>query len=196
MNTREQLEQAYEAVATEFGRTSPEAMLARVSLLSARNEAAKEAGELYLEPVRRAVSFEPNDPDPRLLRGKSTVLLLNPHFDDNDNRLVCLRWQGCAFATFSPPNDEGVARSRLGGLGLGLWPMVEAGNSPLVTYFAELTGVSQLRHFICLLKDKLFQAVATDYEVFRIEREQMRDVNQALSLIASARQESIYEAGR
>lgn len=113
------LERAVEEAEHTHGKLSKEKWAARACLLAARNDLAKESGLPYLEPVSLGFTLEPNAPDPLLIRGSRDVLLVKPHFDDEDQRRVGIVWTRCILASLTPPNDEGRAGSRLGELGLG-----------------------------------------------------------------------------
>jgi hypothetical protein len=183
MSDLDGLQQDFEAAVATYGRYSPEAAITREALLHGRNDVAKERGLLYLRPLPD-VRFAPSDPEPRLVPCESPLLVVNSHLNDPDERPVCFSWRDCALTSFSPPNDDEVASSLMGELGLGFWQAVEVGNSPFVQFLSMLTSTSDLKHYVLLLKDQLFHAVAPGYEILRIEPELLTDVDRGLALIS------------
>jgi|SRR5581483_9554560 len=185
------LAREYESTASRHGRLSAEAAEVRFALLAARNDAARERGLPYLRRVDLGVHFEPNGPDPVLLRGRHTVLVANPHFDDEDQRKVAIAWNRPALAALTPGGTEGL--HRLSELGLGWWPAAVLVNSPMLTMFTEMLATSlrpfaDLQHFVIDLRDQLFHAIAVDFEVTRVEPVKAEAIEHALdSLRADGR---------
>lgn len=71
------------------------------------------------------VVWQPNAPEAMLLADDSgqTVLAINPHPDDQDQRCVVLVWTGTHSASLADPNDETISGHRLYDKGLSevLW---------------------------------------------------------------------------
>jgi hypothetical protein len=119
------------------------------------------------------VEWEPNVPDGVLVSGGlgPTVLALNAHVDDPDQRAVVLRWDFCVAVIHGPYNDE--ARHR--------HPLVEAGLRD-VQWIGEVSDsqwlqairpaiaasvADILRHFVVLTKERTIELAARDLEVLR-----------------------------
>jgi hypothetical protein len=69
----------------------------------------------HVAAIDLGVTWEPNAPSAILLSddvGK-TVLALNRHVDDPDERCVVLIWSGTHSACLADPNDEAISGHRL-----------------------------------------------------------------------------------
>lgn len=69
----------------------------------------------HVESVDLGVTWDPNSPNAVLASGDSgvTVLAVNAHRDDRDQRCVVLAWSGTRSAAMSEPNDEALPGHRL-----------------------------------------------------------------------------------
>jgi hypothetical protein len=126
------------------------------------------------------VAWDPNAPEAILISNDSgrTVLALNPHFDDDDQRCVVLVWTGARSASLSGPNDEAISGHRLykKGLGQGLWAG-QVLDSELVRSLERANRVhprhnpsrfEHLEHHVLLLKEGVAEVVADAVSVQRI----------------------------
>lgn len=127
------------------------------------------------------VEWEPNAPEAVLLSGDhgATVLSLNAHRDDEDQRCVVLQWTGTSSACFSGPNDEAISGHRL--YGKGLKDVSWAGqvlDSKLVRGLERQNRVhphhdaarfAQLAHHVVLLKEGVVEVVARSLAVRRFD---------------------------
>ena len=124
------------------------------------------------------VCWEPNVPEAVLtVDSGRAVLVMNPHFDDADRRLVVLDWKVSVYASMGYPNDEGIHEHRLYDRGLKgvLWSGVVE-DSQLVDGLMKhrakwpegsTAGVRDLVHYIVLTKEDTIEVVAEGLTVRR-----------------------------
>jgi hypothetical protein len=136
-------------------------------------------------PFDLGTRWEPNAPDATLWQSDfNALLILLPHFDDGDQRLVVIRWEGCAGVMLSGPNDEARSGHRLYDHGLKecLWA-AEVLDSEWIRDMISVNSVhprhspdrfEALHHWIALLKENTFEVVAAS---FRVERLTAEDVS-------------------
>ncbi|HZC70883.1 MAG TPA: hypothetical protein VE442_09330 [Jatrophihabitans sp.] len=74
----------------------------------------------HVVPVDLIAGWDPNAPHAVMISADSgtTVLALDAHQDDADQRCVVLVWTGVASASMSAPNDEAISGHRLYDKGL------------------------------------------------------------------------------
>lgn len=103
----------------------------------------------HVESLDLAMVWNPNSPDAVLLTTDSgpTVLALQPHPSDADQRCVVLEWTDCHFACMSPPNEEAISGHRLWEKGLDglLWAAV-VHESELIDALERQNHVHPLHH--------------------------------------------------
>jgi hypothetical protein len=114
-------EEEFTRARSQYGRFSPNTARALNAWLEALNARAFASGNWYLREYALASKFDVDAPEPLLMRGNRTRLLLDPDPSDRDERPLCLEFEKCYGATFTPPTEELLPTSRLGGLGLGTW---------------------------------------------------------------------------
>ncbi len=133
-----------------------------------------------IESVDLGVTWEPNAPDAILLSGDfgPTVLALQGHSGDTDERCVVLAWTHCRFACMTPPNDEAIDGHRLWDKGLrdAMWVGV-VHDSELIARLERENRVHPrhsstlfegLTHYVILLKECVVEVVAGAVEVRRV----------------------------
>lgn len=135
-----------------------------------------------VQPIDLGVTWEPNAPDAAFLCDDAgrAALAQQAHFDDADQRVVVLRWDGALYATMGPPNDEVRPRHRLYDRGpkdvhwAGLvhdseltsgmremWsPTVHANDGPSPRLMPL--------HFVILSKECVVEVLADNVDVFRV----------------------------
>jgi hypothetical protein len=134
-------------------------------------------------PYDLGVTWEPNTSDPILLQHRHRALLVvDPHFDDEDQRLVVIRVQPCSGVWLGSPNDEGMSGHRLWSKGLSecLW----AGEVLESEWVEGLKDVARaaghpkynpnshdsLRHWILRFKESTAECIGDELSVLRSER--------------------------
>lgn len=116
-------------------------------------------------------TWEPNVPNEVLVQvGGRATLVLDPHFDDSDQRLVAIDFYRCMAAYLGPPNDEARFGHPLWNAGLRevLWvgeilhsswiARLEMSNRVHPEHTRE--RFAQLRHLILPLKSNTLEVVA------------------------------------
>lgn len=127
----------------------------------------------HVHPIDLRVRWEPNAPTPVFLSGSSGTaeLWLLPHFNDEDQSWIVLRWIGFRGARLMPHNDEGRHLHPL--YRHGLSEVRWAGEATDTEWLAEVsTAVALnnrplLRHFVVLTKENTIEVAATDVQVER-----------------------------
>lgn len=127
------------------------------------------------------VKWNPNAPEAILLSNGfgTTLLALNPHHDDPDQRCVVLVWAGTCSAVLAPPNDEAISGHRLYDRGLDkvLW-VGEIRDSEAIRAlevqnrwhpFHDPAHFEVLAHHIVLLKECVVEVIAEAVSVQRLE---------------------------
>ncbi len=75
--------------------------------------------EEFVTPLDLGIRWEPDANWPLLVQVVGTAyLVMAPHYDDDDRRLVILRFEHCDGAVLGSPNDEGRPGHRLWNQGL------------------------------------------------------------------------------
>jgi hypothetical protein len=128
--------------------------------------------DLFLsEPLQ----WEPNVPEAFFVSddGGRGALAQRAHPDDPDQRCVVLRWDVVHYALMSPPNDEGRRLHRLYEVGLKEldWLGVVR-DSSLVDGLRPALGrmaVFVPLHYVAVSKECVFEVLAENVDVFRIE---------------------------
>ena len=127
------------------------------------------------------VKWDPNAPEALLLSNDfgKTLLALNPHPDDSDQRCVVLVWSGAHSACLADPNDEAISGHRLYGSGLSnlLWAGVVSDSETIralekqnrVHPFHDPSRFDDLTHHVVLLKECVVEVVAMAVAVSRFE---------------------------
>jgi hypothetical protein len=138
-------------------------------------------------PVDLGTRWEPNAPDAKIWQSDGVALLiLLPHFDDRDQRLVAIRWTACAGVMVSGPNDEARNGHRLYAKGLRecLWA-AEVRDSAWIVELARINSVhplhrpdrfDRLHHWILLIKESTVEVVADSVRVERLTAEEVRSL--------------------
>lgn len=131
-------------------------------------------------PWELAVSWEPNAPGAVLITSDygRTLLALNAHLDDADQRCVVLVWQS-VWASIGQPNDEARGGHRLYGVGLAevLWGgYVE--HSSLIADLARQDNVAfpgqgyrspaTLTHSVVAMKEGVVEVIGAKPRVTRV----------------------------
>lgn len=135
----------------------------------------------HVEALDLGMVWDPNCPDAILLARDTgqTVLALQAHPDDADQRCVVLVWTGCRFACMIPPNDEAISAHRLWDKGLSglLWAGL-VHESALVGELERQNSVHPLHgsslfqgltHHFLPLKECVVEVVARDVTARRVE---------------------------
>ena len=130
-------------------------------------------------PVDLGVRWAPNTSNPLLVQHSiQGTLVVGPHFDDADQRLVVIRIDGCWGVWLGPPNDEGRASHPLWDKGLSscLWAG-EVLHSRRIAGAGGLAGVSAItprpRHWILLFKENTAECVGDAIRVDRVNRDEL-----------------------
>lgn len=117
------------------------------------------------------VSWEPNVPHAVVVSNDTgrACLVIEPHFDDEDQRKVVLVWTGCQAVRTSPCNDEARHLHPLYQRGLRDLPWLgEVENSQWLASNASLVTEPARRHFVVPLKECLVEVLADDLLVQRL----------------------------
>jgi hypothetical protein len=127
------------------------------------------------------VIWDPNAPEAILLANDfgRTVLALNPHLDDLDQRCVVIVWTGTRSARLSAPNDEAISGHRLWRKGLEgtLWAG-QVSHSHAIRDLERQNRVhprhdpsryQNLAHHVLLLKERVAEIVAEAVSTRRCE---------------------------
>jgi hypothetical protein len=129
--------------------------------------------------VKLRAMWDPGAPDAVLVTMDfgPTVLALEAHPDDPDQRCVVLHWLGVQAAVMEPPNDEALAGHRL--YDRGLAKVDWCGEVVHSAWIADLIRRNEvhdrhspalfdgLRHYIVPLKESVVEVVATSVAVHR-----------------------------
>lgn len=132
------------------------------------------------------VRWSPNAPDAILVcADRRACLAVEPHDDDQDERMVVLVWDRCMAAKMSPPNDEARHRHRLYDKGLGdvLWVGEVIASEWHAALAPMVYDAASIRHFVVVLKEGCVEALAVD---LRVERRTGTPAEAALAALASA----------
>lgn len=134
-----------------------------------------------VRPLDLGVEWEPNAPNAVLLFTDvgPSVLALEAHPNDPDERCVVVKWTGCRYASMTPPNDEAISGHRLWKKGLQdrLWSGV-VHDSELISGLERQNRVhpmhnaslfEDLTHYVLLLKECVVEVVARDLVVTRVD---------------------------
>ncbi len=126
------------------------------------------------------VEWDPNVPEAVMLAGDEgeTVLALNPHVDDDDQRAVVLCWRSSSYQLMSSPNDEAISGHRLYDRGLKdvRWAG-EVHGSELISALERQNSVHSrhdpaqfvgLVHHVVLTKESTVEVVAGSVTVKRL----------------------------
>jgi hypothetical protein len=172
------LEAAVEQASRDHGWSSPQREVASARLLEAALADARRRGDEYATELDLGVEWEPNGDDARLIQTNGQALLiLDPHFADDDQRLVIFEWVWCSGAVLSGPNDEARSGHRLWRYGLVHcdWA-AEVHNSRWIAQLEQQNRVHDrhdpsnfevLRHFVLLLKEDTFEVIAEEFRLHR-----------------------------
>jgi hypothetical protein len=103
-------------------------------------------------------------------RDGGALLVLMPHSDDADRRLVVLVWAPCAAARVGPPDAAARSEHRLFSRGLSesAW-VAEVRESSWIADLERDASAGGLRHFIVLMNEETIEVAAPDIVVHRIE---------------------------
>lgn len=123
-------------------------------------------------------TWQPNAPEALFLQlGQSAFVVLHAHCADSDTRDVVLVFEGFKSAVVGGPNDEAHHGHRLweSGLSKCLWAGEVFASSYIdaleqsnrVHPYHNAARFAELRHFILLLKEGIFECVARDVLVRR-----------------------------
>ena len=131
-------------------------------------------------PVEVGVRWDPNTEHAVLASWESGVarLRMRAHFDDPDQRVVVLVWEGVYSTRMEGPNDEAGGGHRLYGIGLRevQW-MGEVLDSELIAELEMRNRVHErhdpnrfagYRHWVVALKGKTVEVVARSLEATRL----------------------------
>ena len=171
------LAEELESLRAEHGALSREWIEGQERLLGAVNDRAEAHGEMFVRPVKLKHRFSPNDPAILLVDRPGVSLYLEPWIDDPGQGPIRFTFDSCDAATFSPPNDENLRLSPLDALGFGWWPCITVGNSPWVRLFPW----HAVDHYVFLLKDHCFHALAKGFVESRVDKADFATVQNALA---------------
>ena len=131
--------------------------------------------------VDLGATWQPSVPDAVLIAGDevATVLALNAHFDDPDQRCVVMTWKHARTACKSPPNDEAISGHRLWRRGLSdvLWVGVVE-DSELIAALEQQNRVHarhdparfrDLVHHVMRLKECVVEVISEGLTVHRLD---------------------------
>jgi len=128
------------------------------------------------------VKWEPNISNPLLVQqGARALLAVDPHFDDEDQRLVVIQIVRCQGVWLGLPNDEARSGHRLWSKGLSECRWVgEVLNSTSIGKLAAVNSVhprhraerfTVLRHWVLLFKEATAECIGSNSTVVRRARE-------------------------
>jgi hypothetical protein len=136
----------------------------------------------HVTPYDLGVTWQPNISDPILLQeGPNAILIVDPHMDDEDQRLVVIRVNPCSGVWLGSPNDEGRSGHRLWSKGLSrcLWAgeVVDSKWIDDLKAAARAAGHARfnphaqdyLRHWILLFKESTAECIGGELSVLRAE---------------------------
>lgn len=125
-----------------------------------------------VSPLDVGARWEPNAPDAVLVSNDAgdACLALEPHVDDEDRRVVVLRWSGCASASMGAPNDEARHTHALYDAGLRdvLWAG-EVADSSALRRVASAVHRAPRHHYIVLLKEGVVEVLADEWQLLRFD---------------------------
>ena len=157
-----------------YGFRHPEVRKARQEVADAYRDSLRQQGKPYTAPVDVGVrTWIYGDPVVIQTEG-AAILIALPERDDEDQRLLVFRWQGCAGAFIGPPSDEGRHLLPLPEPLVHEWyvttGIAEVFNSPWLSWWLGWASTpGRYRHFSILFQDSVFHAFARSVSVERLQ---------------------------